>query len=239
MASPVWATDYHLYAAAGVKLPLIEFTKAFNQTHPGSYWTNHFDTAGAAEKQFFQEAQASCLITTDSRMREAKRTNKLTGMPIIPLVDTLAGIASSRNNKSPISTPDQFKRTLLEARSIAFSNPARGATVGLHFENVIRQLGIEKEVLSKATLASDGVETMQLVMAKKVDLGITQTSEIIQAWPESLLGAFPGEFELATRYSMWCKNPDNPEIAEFIHLIQTNWASRVFTRNGLRPVIKP
>ena len=41
--------------------------------------------------------------------------------------------------------------------------------------------------------------------SNKVDLGVTQVSEIIQSMPSSLVGAFPVEFELATRYSLWGK----------------------------------
>ena len=49
-------------------------------------------------------------------------------------------------------------------------------------------------------LAPDGVETMRLVLEGKVDLGVTQISEIVQANRAALVGPFPKEFDLATTY---------------------------------------
>ena len=37
------------------------------------------------------------------------------------------------------------------------------------------------EVLGKAIVAKDGVETMRLVLEERIDIGITQLSEILQA----------------------------------------------------------
>jgi len=172
-------------------------------------------------------------------MNEALKTGRLKASAPIALADTVAGIATSGRVKQAINTSEQLRTVLLNARSIAFSDPARGATVGRYFQSLIQQLGIEKEVMAKAILAPDGVETMKLVKAKKVELGITQVSEIMQAWPESLLGPFPRDIELATRYSLWCKDPDQAQLAPLIALMHSAWGSRVFTDNGLRPVGKP
>jgi ABC-type molybdate transport system substrate-binding protein len=101
---------------------------------------------------------------------------------------------------------------------------------------MIKKLGIEKEVMAKAMLASDGVETMKLVIAKKVELGVTQMSEVIQADRSTLVGPFPPEFELATRYSLWCKDPSSPEISSYIALLKSRFGAQVFSYNGLRPV---
>jgi len=238
-SSSAWPTDFRIYSAAGVKLPMLQFAAAFNSLNTGDRVVNSFDTAGAAERLFFEDSNSACLITTESRIHEALKTGRLKASAPVALADTVAGIATSSRVKQAIDTSEQLRAVLLDARSIAFSDPARGATVGRYFQSLIQQLGIEKEVMAKAILASDGVETMKLVKLKKVELGITQVSEIIQAWPESLLGPFPRNIELATRYSLWCKDPDQAQLAPLIALMQSAWGSRVFTDNGLRPVGKP
>ena len=238
-SSSAWPTDFRIYSAAGVKLPMMQFAAAFNSLNTGDRVVNSFDTAGAAERLFFEDSNSACLITTESRIHEALKTGRLKASAPVALADTVAGIATSSRVKQAIDTSEQLRAVLLDARSIAFSDPARGATVGRYFQSLIQQLGIEKEVMAKAILASDGVETMKLVKLKKVELGITQVSEIIQAWPESLLGPFPRNIELATRYSLWCKDPDQAQLAPLIALMQSAWGSRVFTDNGLRPVGKP
>ena len=230
------AAEYRFYSAAGAKVPLIEFSQLFNQAQSGSKIVNYFDTAGAAEKQFLEDPQSTCLLTAQIRLNKAVQSGILKGHDPIPLADTLAGLASSSAVKPKIGNTQELRNTLLNAQSIAFSNPARGATVGKHFEEMIKKLGIEKEVMAKATLASDGVETMKLVLTKKVELGVTQMSEVIQADRSTLVGPFPAEFELATRYSLWCKNPSSPEIASYIALLKSRYGSQVFSHNGLRPV---
>ena len=77
---------------------------------------------------------------------------------------------------------------------------------------------------------------MKLVVEKKVELGITQMSEVIQADRNTLIGPFPSEFELATRYSLYCKNPNDEGLAPFIGLLKSSYGAKVFEYYGLRAV---
>lgn len=232
----VMALEYRVYSAAGMKIPMIELTQIFNQVNPSSIVVNDFDTAGAAENKFFADKNSACLITTQTRIDRAIQTGTLQGHGAIPLVDTVAGIAFSGPSKPKISNTPELIQALQQAKSIAFSDPARGATVGLHFQEMIKKLGLEKEVMAKAFLAKDGVETMQLVTTKKVELGITQVSEIIQADASTLVGPFPAEFELASRYALWCKNPADERIQQLINLLKSDRGAQVLTQHGLRVV---
>src|SRR5439155_13409348 len=99
-----------------------------------------------------------------------------------PLGASLAGIAFVPGSPKPdVSTQENLKAALLSPNRIAFSDPARVATVGIHFMKVIDSLGVKDEVLRKSTVAKDGIETMRLVLEEKYDLGVTQVSEILQA----------------------------------------------------------
>jgi len=230
------ASEYRFYSAAGMKLPMIEFAQQFNQSNPLNPMVNDFDTAGAAEGKFIADTQSACLITTIIRLEKALSTGVLKGTAPVPLADTLGGIAFSGDFKPAITNASELKLALLNAKSIAFSDPSRGATVGLHFLETIKKLGIEKEVLAKSTLAKDGIETMKLVMSKKVELGITQVSEIIQADAKTLLGPFPKEFELSSRYAVWCRDSKDKNIAMFLDSIQSEMGAKTLQIFGLRPV---
>jgi molybdate transport system substrate-binding protein len=152
------------------------------------------------------------------------------------LGDTVAGFAGPPESPKPdISTVEKLKAALLSARRIAFSDPARGATVGTHFLKVIESLGIKDEVLKKSTLAPDGVETMRLVLEGKVDLGVTQTSEIVQANRAALVGPFPREFDLATTYSLWHRATISPAARGFAALITSPAGRAKLAEDGVRP----
>ena len=182
-----------------------------------------------------KKLQAIFLITTEERIAAAQAAGQISGGRMWLLADTVAGIASSNPTKPKMDSVEDLRRALLAAKSIAFSDPARGATVGKHFAAMIRKLGIESEVLSKATLARDGVETMKLVQSGAVELGITQLSEVVQADASTLVGPFPGEFDLFTRYAIWVRG--NDAVAQsFVSLLRSEAGGKSFQANGLRPV---
>ena len=99
---------------------------------------------------------------------------------------------------------------------------------------VIETLGIRDEVLKKATLAQDGVETMRLVLEGTVDLGVTQTSEIVQANRAALVGPFPKEFDLATTYSLWHRAGLSPAASGFVALITSPAGRARLAEDGVR-----
>ena len=233
------AADMTLYAAAGVKAPLEEMATQF-EASTGQHIALVFDTAGAAEQRFIADGAAAMLITTESRLRAAQRRGQLRDGAMRPLGDTVGGIAVRPGGLRPaIGSTDQLRSALLAAPRIAFSDPARGATVGRHFMQVIETLGIRDEVLKKSTLAIDGVETMHLVLEGKADLGITQVSEIMQADPSALLGPFPPQFDLATTYSVWTPASAPAAASAFAALITSVEQQPRLRGHGLRPAPAP
>lgn len=227
------AQPLKLYAAAGVKFPMQALAQRF-EADTAHRVELDFDTAGAAQEKFQKDPQAVFLITTEERMLAAQASGQLGGGRMWLLADTVAGIASSGATKPKIDSVDDLRRALLSAKTIAFSDPARGATVGKHFAAMIRKLGIEADVLAKTTLARDGVETMKLVQSGAVELGVTQLSEVVQADASTLVGPFPGEFDLFTRYAIWVRGTD-PVGLGFVALLRSEVGGNSFKANGLRP----
>ena len=236
--APAGAIELTLYAAAGVKAPIEQVARDF---HAASGHTVRlvFDTAGAAEKQFLADSGATFLITTRSRLEAAERKGDLTSGVTTMIGDTVGGFAVAAGQPKPdISTPEKLKAVLLAAPSIAFSDPARGATIGAHFMAVIEALGIKEQVLRKAILATDGTQTVQLVRENKAALGVTQVSEIVQADAAMLVGPFPAQFDLATTYALWRSSAASPVAEAFIGLLASAQEREKLTRHGLRaPVL--
>jgi len=127
-----------------------------------------------------------------------------------------------------------LKAALLSARRIAFSDPARGATVGTHFVKVIEALGIKEQVMQKAIVAPDGVETMRLVVEKKADLGVSQMSEIVQASRDALVGPFPKEFDLSTTFALWHRTDVSPAARNFAAMLTSTAGHEKLTAEGFR-----
>ncbi|HEY5618656.1 MAG TPA: substrate-binding domain-containing protein [Vicinamibacterales bacterium] len=235
LTSTAFGEDVNLYAAAAVKTPLLKIAAEY-EAATGHKIICIFDTAGATEERFRADPQATLLITTQALISAGEKSGRLKDGITSRLGDTVAGFAAPPGSVKPdISTPEKLKTALLSARRIAFSDPARGATVGRHFIRVIESLGIKDEVLKKATLAPDGVETMRLVLEEKTDLGVTQTSEIVQANRGALVGPFPKEFDLATTYSLWYPVSLSSAAKDFAALITSPASRAKLAEDGVRP----
>jgi molybdate transport system substrate-binding protein len=234
-ASVAAGEELKVFAAAGVKAPFLALAADYEKA------TGHtidvvFDTAGATNKRFLSDPAAVILITTQALIAEGEKNGRLAGGVATRLGDTVAGLAAPPGAQKPdISTVEKLRAALLSARRLAFSDPARGATVGTHFMKMIEAMGIKDEVLKKATLAQDGVETMRLVLEGQADLGVTQTSEIVQANRAALVGPFPKEFDLATTYSLWHRANASPAVREFAARLTGPAGRAALAAEGLRP----
>jgi molybdate transport system substrate-binding protein len=234
VASPTFGEEVKVYAAAAVKSPFVKLAEDYEKA-TGQTVVFVFDTAGATEQKFRADPSAALLVTTEALIAERVKSGTLRDGTSRRLGATVAAIAVPPGSPKPdISTPAKLKAALLAAPRIAFSDPARGATVGTHFTKVVEALGIKDEVLRKATVAPDGVETMRLVLEKKVDLGVSLMSEVVQANRDALVGPFPGEFDLATTFSLWYRSDVSSAVRDFAALVTSPAGRARLAGDGFR-----
>jgi len=233
--SPAFGEEVKVYAAAAVKAPFGKLAEEYKKT-TGHTVVFVFDTAGATEQRFRADPSAALLVTTETLIADRVKSGTLKDGTSRLLGATVAAVAVPPGSPKPdISTPAKLRAALLAARGVAFSDPARGATVGTHFMKIIESLGIKDEVLRKATTAPDGVETMRLVLDRKVDLGVSQMSEVVQASPAALVGPFPGDFDLATTFSLWYRADVSQAAKDFAALITSPAGQTRLAAEGFRP----
>jgi molybdate transport system substrate-binding protein len=237
-AQQVKAQDVKIYAAAVMKTPLTAIAAEFEKA-TGKKVTLVFDTAGATEQRFRADADAALLITSAPLIRRAEGNGALKDGTATLLGSTFAGVAVTPGAKKPdVSSPDKLKAALLAANRIAVSDPARGATVGTHFMKVIEALGVKDDVLRKVRLSADGVETVRLVVAGEADLGVSQSSEIVQGSHDALAGPFPGEFALNTDFALWHRNTISPTVAELVARVTGPTGREKLGEEGIVPAAR-
>lgn len=233
-SSSAFGEDVKVYAAAVVKAPLLKMAADY-EAATGNKVVCVFDTAGATEQKFGADPAAALLITTEMLIADRMKSGTLKDGTTVRVGAVVAGIAVPPGAPKPdISTPEKLKAALLAAPRIAFSDPARGATVGTHFVKVIDALGIKDQVMRKATVAPDGVETMRLVLEKKADLGVSQISEIVQADKDALVGPFPKEFDLSTMFALWHRTNISPAAENFAALLTSAAGRAKLAAEGFR-----
>jgi molybdate transport system substrate-binding protein len=239
LAQPARGETVTIYAAAVARTPLgaiaAEYEKATGNTVRAIY-----DTAGASVERFRADPEAALLITNILLIRRDEAAGALKDGTSRLLGRTVAAVAVTPGAPKPdVSTAENLKAALLAARRVAVSDPSRGATVGTHFMNVIEALGVKDRVLPKVTLSSNGVETIRLVVEGQADIGVSQSSEILQGSPDAMAGPFPKEFELATDFALWHRNALSPASRDFVAVLMAPASRERFAAEGVMPPPAP
>jgi molybdate transport system substrate-binding protein len=110
--------------------------------------------------------------------------------------------------KPDIGTVDAFRRTFLDAKSVAYTTVGGS---GIHFVKMLERLGIADAVRAKARTQPGGI-VGELVARGEVELAVQQVSELVPVEGIELVGPFPPELQLITLFtagmSPHARNPE-------------------------------
>jgi molybdate transport system substrate-binding protein len=216
LALDAGAAEVRVLSAAAVQVPVEEVAAAFER-ETGHKVVFEFATAGQVEAKVKGGATPSIVVNSQERSAALRATLASDPGRIRPLGTVRIGIAARAGAPRPdLSSVAAFRESLLRAQSIAYGDPAGGATTGVHFAKVLGQLGIEAEIKPKAQLAANGLDVMRRVKAGQAELGVTQVSEILHIDAPSLVGPLPQELQLQTTYVAFLLDGGNAPAAQFL-----------------------
>lgn len=168
---------------------------------PGERPVIHFGTVGALRDRILAGEAFDAAVLSSSAMETVAARGLVAPATINPLGTTGVGIAVREGLALPsISTQAGLLAVLDAAGSIAWADPAGGATGGKHFSTVIERLGIAEKVRAKSRLYPFGVEAVAACERGEVDIAISQATEIVGRPGVRLLGVFPRPHALTTAY---------------------------------------
>jgi molybdate transport system substrate-binding protein len=136
--------------------------------------------------------------------------------------------------KPDISTVEAFKRTLLAAKSIAYSDSASGVYVGTE---MLEKLGIPDQMKPKShKIEADPVAGV--VARGDAELGFQQISELIPDPGVDLVGPLPPEVQKITIFSAGIlTGAKEPEAGRaLIRFLASAAAAPVIAKSGLDPM---
>ena len=135
-----------------------------------------------------------------------------------------------------ISSVDAFKRALLDARSVAYIDPAAGGSSGIYLDQLFTRLGIADAIKAKAVLVPGGL-VAERVANGEAEIGVHQISEILAVKGVSLVGPLPPEIQNYTVYAAGVgAMAQQPEAARsLLKILQSEDASRVLKDKGMEP----
>ena len=173
----------------------------YNET--GRAVEGQFGAVGLMRDQLLAGAPCDVLILTQALIDELSAAGHVLPGSATPLGVVRTGVAVQAGAPQPqVDTPEALKAALLAAQGIYFPDPVK-ATAGIHFMNVLKQLGIDQQVAGALRPFPNGATAMKELAAASGPglIGCTQVTEILYTPGVQLVAALPKAFELATVYT--------------------------------------
>jgi molybdate transport system substrate-binding protein len=156
----------------------------------------------------------------------------------VVLAKSLIGVCVKEGAAKPdISTVDAFKKTLLAAKSIAYSDSGSGTYIST---KMFKQLGIEDQVAGKSRKVRgppSGEPVAAVIARGEAELGFQQVSEIIHVPGVTYVGPAPAEVQPGFTFAgAIAKNAQAPEAARaLLQFLSSPEAADTITKAGLAP----
>jgi molybdate transport system substrate-binding protein len=227
--------DLHILSGGAAQGVVKTLWSAFS-ADTGAELKGTFGAVGLMKEKLLAGAACDVLILTEALIDGLIKSGHAVAGTNTPLGRVKTGVAVRAGEPMPdVSTAAGLKASLLEAQGIYFPDPEK-ATAGIHFVNVLKQLGIYNDVEKNLRIYPNGATAMQhLAQATESGLiGCTQVTEILYTDNVKLVGALPKEFELATIYTAAVSSKAaQPEVArKLVQLLGSEKSRSVRSQGG-------
>ena len=227
-ARPVDAAEIRVLSAGAMKLVVAELGEQFARETGHAVTIVDSGPVGVMQKRLMDGEAADVIVLSDTGIDFLAGKGFVLGGSRTDLARTAIGVAVREGAPRPdISTAEAFKRALLEAKSITYVDPARGATSGVHFAGVLERLGIADQMKPKTVLVQGGAAADKLVTGE-AEICVHQISEILPVKGVTLVGPLPKELQKITTYS-----------AGIPARVSAPEAATAFVQFMARPAVKP
>jgi molybdate transport system substrate-binding protein len=137
--------------------------------------------------------------------------------------------------KPDISTVDALRRTLLQAKSIAYSASVSGDYLSTE---LLQRLGIVDQVLSKSRRIEGGERVGAVVARGEAEIGFQQLSELLPVRGIDHITALPPEVQKVSTFSagVAVSTRDSNAAHACVRFLASPEAARAITSSGLEPI---
>ena len=243
LAAESGAAELKVLSAGAMRGALQELAPAF-ETASGHKLKIEYATAGVVEQKVAAGDEIDVAILTKPRLDKLVREAKIVGGTATTLARAQIGLAVKKGAAKPdISSVEAFKKALVNAKSVAYADPASGATSGIHLAQALEKLGIAAELKPKIRLISppagqSSVRVGEVVQRGEAEIGMQPISELMEVDGIEIVGPLPAELQSPDLVFM----AGSPAVSEqplpakaLIDFLAASAAAPVYKAKGMEP----
>ncbi|RZI64434.1 MAG: ABC transporter substrate-binding protein [Variovorax sp.] len=200
VASCSHADTIKVLTAGAFKQVVVAMAPAF-EARTGHTLDIQNDTAGALVKRVGAGERFDVLMLTPGALKTLAAEGRVVPDSVTPLAQVGIGVAVKSGAPRPrIDSVADFKQALLDARKVAYIDPAAGGSSGIYLDGLFQKMGIADAIRAKALLVPGGL-VAERVVTGEADLAVHQISEILPVSGAVLVGPLPAEIQNTTTYA--------------------------------------
>jgi len=193
-------------------------------------------TWGTAPMRIEDGDTADVVVLSRAGIDALQKQGKIAPGGDTTLASSGVGIAVKAGAPKPdISTPEALKRTLLSAKSIAYSEPSAGGASGVYFAKLLERMGIAEQMKPKTKYPPPGGFSANLLMTGEAELAVQQKPELLHVAGAEVIGLLPGDLNVVTEFAvaMMAGSKSGEAGKALIKMLQSPEAIAVFRSKGL------
>jgi len=236
-SAPAGAADLKVISAGAVRGLISQIIDDYS-SRTGQKFDFTIGTTGQLRDIIASGQHADLIIVSTPLMGELEKTGKLTPGSRADLGRVGIGVVIRDGATAPdVSTPDALKKALIEARSVAYTNPAEGGTSGIYFASVAERFGIGEAIKKKAVLTRGGREAAIEVAEGRAELAIVFISEGVAVKGVKLAGPLPPALQDYSAYAtaIPASSTDPTAARAFITALTSPGMAERWRANGFEP----
>ena len=235
------AAEIHVMISAGFFGVYSELGPAFERASGHKLVTTRGPSIGDSPEAIptrLSRGEAADVVILDGSSADELAKRGLVRADKVELAKSQVGMVVKEGAPKPdISTVDAFKKTLLDARSIAYSDSGSGTYLST---KLFKQLGVEDQVAGKSRKIRgppSGEPVAAVVARGEAEIGFQQVSELIHVKGVTFVAPIPAElqpgFTFAGAITATSKDPD--AAGALLKFLSSPEAAPVIAKAGLAP----
>jgi molybdate transport system substrate-binding protein len=224
--------------SAYVLQPILEDLGPKFEQASGHKLTITYATSGGAVTRVQNGDSADVVIIPRQGIDSIVTRGKAMAADVTAFAHAGIGVAVRKGAPKPdISSSEAFKRALLAAKSIAYSDPALGGVSSIHFAKVLERLGIADEMKAKTLIAKPGDETAVWVANGRAEIGVHYFQVLVSVPGIEIVGPLPDELQDVAVFSaaIMAGTHEADAVRTLVNFLHTPEVAAVIKAKGMEP----